>query len=75
MLRSMRERSSHLDLGKALQYLYAERQRLEHIISTLQGLRQSGASAPPPPEPIGAAERKPVPDRTKRCRTRNRSAN
>ena len=38
MLRSIKERSSHLDLSKALQDLYAERQRLEQIITTLQGL-------------------------------------
>jgi hypothetical protein len=75
MLQSVGEPSSQLDLGKALQDLYAERQRLEHVISVLQGLYQRGASAPVPPEPMGTVERKPVPERTKRCRTRQRPAN
>jgi hypothetical protein len=35
-----------MDLDKALQNLYAERQRLEHIIATLQEL-QCDATTPP----------------------------
>jgi len=37
-----------MDLGKALQDLYAERQRLEHIITTLQDLQQGDATTPEP---------------------------
>jgi hypothetical protein len=49
-----------MDLGKALQNLYAERQRLEHIINALQGLQQGDAATPPPQRgPMGAAEREP----------------
>jgi hypothetical protein len=73
MLRSIKEWSSHLDLGKALQNLYAERRRLERIITRLQALQQIGASAPP--KPMDAAERKPVSARTKRCRMPHRPAN
>jgi hypothetical protein len=37
-----------MDLGKALQTLYAERQRLEHVITALQALQQGDATTPPP---------------------------
>jgi len=73
MLRSIKERSSHLDLSKALQDLYAERQRLEQIITTLQGLQQGDTTTSPARRgPMGTAEPELVTERTKRCRNGRR---
>jgi hypothetical protein len=56
-----------MDLGKALQNLYAERQRLEQIIAALQELQQRDATYG-----IGVAECEPETERRKRCRTGRR---
>jgi hypothetical protein len=56
----------HMDLGKALQDLYAERQRLEHIITALQELQQ-GDDTTPRRRPTGAER-----ERRKRCKTGRR---
>lgn len=62
-----------MDLGKALQNLYAERQRLEQIISALQELQQGDAiTLPPRRGPMGAAGRESVTDQRNRCRTGRR---
>jgi hypothetical protein len=62
-----------MDLGKALRDLYAERQRLEHIIATLQERRQGDATTPPLRRgPTEAAGREPVTEPKKRCRTDRR---
>jgi hypothetical protein len=53
-----------MDLGKALQNLYAERQRLEQIITALQELQQGDATYG-----IGVAECVPETERRKQCRT------
>ena len=53
-----------MDLGKALRNLYAERQRLEHIITASQELQQGDATPPPTPRgSMGAAEGEPVTER------------
>ena len=62
-----------MDLDKALRDLYAERQRLESVITALRGLQQGEATAPPARRgPLGAAEREPVPERRKQCGTGRR---
>ena len=56
-----------MDLGKALQNLYAERQRLEQIITALQEIQQGDATYG-----IGAPERESVAYQRNRCRTGRR---
>lgn len=64
-----------MDLGKTLHDLYAARERLEHVISALQGIQQEDAMKPPPwPEPMGPPERETGTERTKRCGTRRKPA-
>ena len=62
-----------MDLDKALQNLYAERQRLVHIIAALQELQQGDATTPPPRRgPMAAAAREPAAERRTRCGTGRR---
>ena len=56
-----------MDLGKALQNLYAERQRLEQIITALQEIQQGDATYG-----IGAPERESVTDERNRGGTGRR---
>ena len=56
-----------MDLDKALQNLYAERQRLEQIITALQEIQQGDATYG-----IGVAECESVTDQRNRCRTGRR---
>lgn len=56
-----------MEFGKALQNLYAERQRLEQIITALQELQQ-GDDTTPRRGPTGTAEREPG-DRAKKADT------
>ena len=46
-----------MDLYKAIQDLYAEKERLERVIESLEELQRSG-SAPPPPKATGRRGRK-----------------
>jgi len=55
-----------MDLSKALQNLYAERQRLEQIITALQELQQGDAATP---RPLHGPMGEPVTERRKRCPT------
>ena len=57
-----------MDLGKALQDLYAERQKLEHIIATLQELQQGDTTTRQRRGRRGIAERESVTDQRNPCR-------
>jgi hypothetical protein len=62
-----------MDLDQALQDLYAEGQRVEQVITALQGRQQGDATTPPARRgKMGAAEREPLPERRKRCGTGRR---
>ena len=59
-----------MDLSKALHDLYAERRRLEHIITALQELQQGDATTPPSQRgSMATAEREPL-FSTRACRLR-----
>jgi hypothetical protein len=63
-----------MDLEKAIEQLYAEKERLERVIAALEELQLSGASMSQEPRPrsrrgrksMGAAERLEVSERMKR---------
>jgi len=47
-----------MDLYKVIQDLYAEKERLERVIASLEELHKTGSALPPAPKPAGRRGRK-----------------
>ena len=47
-----------MDLYKAIQDLYAEKEKLERVIASLEELQRTAGTVPPPPKPVKRRGRK-----------------